>query len=260
MKYPLDHATFNETVAHLVSHANMQSVIISKMTELLNGAMDASEHDEDDWYKDAQVLFEDLRKLSVDHESRRWNETNYQNQINAGAIKIPKEIPVQKMPPGEIKAVQDPVIAGLQSLQFDLHADLEANKKEAKFGEEMSEEELERLFTQKRTKKTKDKPKQISQMSLDEIESWEKSQDNSNDIYKIKARVANLARGGNASLTKQGDMLVNTYVHVLKALYDFADQIEDKTVKMGLIKIIRSNEGMPGNLIAAAGAGVTQKK
>ena len=279
MKYPLDQATFNETVSHLVSHANMQTVLIDKMSDLLNGAMQASEHDDDDWYKEAGILLEDLTKLQVDHESRRWNEANYQNQVDAGVFKKPKNfvIPPRSrvvkhlaqqetsaepngFPVAPLDTIIDPVVAGLQNIQFDVAMDAKASKQEESFGEEMSEEELGRHFNQRRVKKKKDEPKRPHQMTMEEILAWEAKQDNSNDLYKIKARVANLARGGNASLTKQGEMLTNCYVHVLKAFYDFAETIEDKTVKISLINLIRSNEGMPGNLIAAAGAGVTIKK
>jgi hypothetical protein len=263
MKYPLDQTTFNETVTHLVSHANMQTILIGKLLELVNGAMDASEHDDDDWYQEAETLIEDLQKLEMEHESRRWNEANYQSQVSAGAVKKPPVIPQARPRVVTHLAEQpipvDPVIAGLQNIQFDIAMDQKANKAEEEFGGEMSEEDLARHFNQKREKKKKEELKKLHQMSLEEISEWERNQDNSNDIYKIKARIANLARGNNASLTKQGEQLVNTYVHVIKSFYDFADTIEDKTIKISLIKLIKANEGMPGNLIAAAGAGVTTK-
>jgi len=55
-------------------------------------------------------------------------------------------------------------------------------------------------------------------------------------------------------------MLCNTFVHVLKSIYDFADSIEDKDTKIKLIEIMRRHENMPANLIAAAGAGVKGKR
>lgn len=101
-----------------------------------------------------------------------------------------------------------------------------------------------------------DSEKQIEDMSIDELKEWEEKQDNSNDIYKIKARVANLARGGGASLTPVGEMLCNAFVHVAKDLYDFAETISDPAVKAKLIELIRKHENMPANLIAAT----TKKK
>jgi hypothetical protein len=92
-------------------------------------------------------------------------------------------------------------------------------------------------------------------MSLEEIEEWEAKQDNSNEIYKIAARVKNLARGGSLNLTPAGEALCNTFVHVAKELYDFAEKIEDKDLKIKLTELIRKHENMPATLIAAMGAG-----
>lgn len=275
MKYPLDQATFNETIGHLISHANMQTVLIEQLSQLLTHAMDASEHDDDDWFVDAEKLFKDLRSLKGEHDTRRWNEMNYQNQSNAGAYKAPpmprlpvpvtakvvKHLAEQPMEPGKIQRVEDQGnIVGLEGLQFNESLNMKANQVEKEFGAEMSEEELERMFSQKRNKIKKVQPKGLSDMTMEEIEDLERKQDNSTDIYKIAARVKNLARGGNASLTEQGEMLCNTYCHVMKAFYDFADKIQDKNTKVQLISLIRDQEHMPGTLIQAAGAGVKKKK
>ena len=89
-------------------------------------------------------------------------------------------------------------------------------------------------------------------LSPNEMEEWELAQNNSDDIYKIAARVKNLARiDGSASLTPAGEALCNTYVHVLKSFYDFADSLKDKDVKDKLYDLIRNNENMPRNLISA---------
>lgn len=273
MKYPLDQATFNECLTHIVSHSNMQTVLIDKLSQILNSAMDASEHDDDDWYKEANDLLKDLQELKIHHETRRWNESNYQNQMNAGAIKT--TLPVVYSPKSKVvkhlaeqpeigKATRindsNDHIVGLKGLQFDVTLDMKANVEEAKFGPEMTEEDLARHFSQKRTKKKKEEPKRLNEMTMDEIGEWERKQDNATDLYKVAARVKNLARGSNASLTEQGEMLCNTYTHVMKAFYDFAEKIEDKTTKISLINLIREQEGMPGTLIAAAGAGVKRKK
>ncbi len=249
MKYPLDQLTFNETVTHLVSHANMQAVLIEKMAQLLAGAMDESEYVQAESFKESKALLEDLQTLQVEHEGRRWNEANYQAQFKAGVLPTPPKP----------TAVVNPVKDGSKNTQFNLAMDVEANRTEEEFGGEMSEEDLERHFGQKPQIKKREKSKDFKDMTLDEIQSWEAAQNNSNDIYKIKARVANLARGTNASLTPQGEILVNSYVHVMKSLYDFAEKIEDKTLKINLTNLVRSHEGLPGTIIAAAGAGVRDK-
>src|ERR1700722_11833727 len=223
MKFPIDPITFVETLNQVAEHERNQTLLIHKMAELLEAATDDEDLGDEPWYKESKTLLKDLETLRIYHESRRFNEANLraQNPEKEGQI---------------ISAFEEPTGSG-----------------------EMSEEELSRHLGQKPEKKKKEKPKQLEQMTLEEIESWEKQQENSNDIYKVKARVANLARGPGVSLTPQGEMLCNTYVHVLKALYDFADKLEDKNTKVQLIALIRSQEGMPGTLIAAAGAGVNMK-
>jgi hypothetical protein len=227
MKYPLDQATYVETVGSIIEHEKTQTLLIQKMGDLLGIAIDSSYNENDEpWVKEAETLLKDLQTLRVYHESRRFNEANLRAQNPE------KTTPI-------INALsEEPSEAG-----------------------EMSEEELAKHFKEKKEgRKQKEKAKRLEEMSLDEIESWEKTQENSNDIYKIKARVANLARGGNMNLTPVGEILCNSYVHVLKALYDFAEKLDDKNVKIQLIQLIRNNEGMPGNIIAAAAAGVKMKK
>lgn len=231
MKFPLDPTTYVETINQVVEHEKTQNLLIQKMGELLEEAMDSSESDDESWYRESEGLLKDIHGLKMYHESRRFNETNLQAQQ-------PKE---------------------KTGSFFNNLGDVDYSN--SMVDGEMSEDELAKHFKEKRKdKKQKEKPKSLSQMSLDEIESWEKQQENSNDIYKIKARVANLARGGGASLTPQGEMLVNTFVHVIKALYDFSEKLEDKNVKIQLDQLIRSQEGMPASLIAAAGVGVRTKK
>ena len=75
------------------------------------------------------------------------------------------------------------------------------------------------------------------------------------DIYAISARVKNLASGGSRTLLPMGVMLCNSYTHVLKALYDFAETLPEPH-KTSLLNLIQKHEGMPANIIAAAGAGV----
>jgi hypothetical protein len=90
----------------------------------------------------------------------------------------------------------------------------------------------------------------------EEAKEWEDKHNNSNDIYKVNARVRNLARGGGASLTAMGEMLCNTYTHVLVALYAFAEKTKDEQ----LAALVRSHENMPANVIYAAKAGVKIEK
>jgi hypothetical protein len=72
------------------------------------------------------------------------------------------------------------------------------------------------------------------------------------DLYAIAARVKNAARmsvGGN--LTATGEQLCNSFVHLFKAFYDFADTLNDKD-KERLKELVRSQEIVPGDFIAMA--------
>jgi hypothetical protein len=86
-------------------------------------------------------------------------------------------------------------------------------------------------------------------MSEQEILEEEKRQDNSTEIYKVAARVKNLARGGEATLTPAGEALCNVFVHVLKDLYLFSETL-DSTKREELYNLLRIHEGMPGKLIS----------
>lgn len=228
MKYPIDPTTFVENVNHLVQHDKSQNLLIQKMSDLLSEAMDREGDSDCEWYNETEGLLKDLHALKMYHESRRFNEDNLRMQTGDTSTKS---------------------MVGI----------LNENSLPESEGE-MSEDDLAKLFKEKRSTKKKEVVKPLSKMTLEEIEEWESKQDNSNDIYKIKARVANLARGPGVSLTPQGEMLCNTFTHVLKALYDFTETIEDKDLKINLIKVIRNQEGMPGVLISAAGAGVKNSK
>lgn len=226
MKYPVDETTFAETVTRIIEHNKGQNAAIQQLKDLLEEAMDREEDADSEWYADSEKVLKDLNALRIYHESRLFNESNGHYEPKGTKIEV-----------------------------FNDEDETGPNSGE------MSEEELSRLFKEKRqTKKTKELSKSLSKMSLEEINEWESKQDNSNDIYKIKARIANLARGPGMSLTPVGEILCNSFVHVLKALYDFADQIEDKAVKIQLIQIIRNQESVPGTIIAAAGAGIKKEK
>jgi hypothetical protein len=154
----------------------------------------------------------------------------------------------------EAPSVNVPVVTG-----FKPEDDMKATLFEAaEFGEELSEAELARQFNEQLQKP---KPvKALSEMTLEDIKSMESAANNSTDIYKIKARVANLARESGGSLTPTGEILCNTYTHVLKSLYEFAEKIEDGDLRNRLTILIRNSEGIPGTVISAAGVGVKVAK
>jgi hypothetical protein len=224
MKYPLDASTLVETVSHIVEHNKANDVLVLKMSQLLLEAMANADDAESEWYSETEQLLKDIHSLKIYHETRRFNEEN--GHFEASKPSSPFQ----------------PQIA---------ESDSEG---------EMTEAELSKLFKETRQAKKKSPTKTLKEMTLEEIESWESAQDNSNDIYKIKARIANLARGPGMSLTPQGEILCNSFVHMLKSLYDFAEKVQDPNVKIPLIGIIRNQESVPGTIIGAAGAGVTKDK
>lgn len=244
MRYPIDHLTVEQLFGHLISHHRAQEDLIKKLNGLLIEAMtNLDEEDNNEFFRDVKLLMKLQHENAMANETRKFNEKNGHGKAHNS----------------DTAAVQQ--AANLAQKQFNPEENARANEAEKSFGEEMSEEDLARHFSEapKRKKKggvdmaAKDP---FKEMSLDEIEAWEAKQNNSNDIYKIKARVANLARSGGGSLTSQGEMLCNTFVHVLVDLYQFADTIPDKEMKIKFIERIRKHEGMPGTLINAAGAGV----
>jgi hypothetical protein len=256
VKYPLDPSTFSETINTLVEHNKMQEVLVQKVCSLLQLAMDDAEYADSEWYVESETLFKDMHALKMYHESRRFNEDNFRKQYGFE--------PAQRVK-GSIDRLND--LSDLPMVD---------DQEEAP---EMSHTELDVALNSKRSMKKRryvgNPQRGLQQMSEDEISSTpvnklkelvaqaeldEQASDNSTDIYKIKARVANLARGPGMSLTPQGVQLCNTFVHVLKSFYDFADKIQDPNVRVPLIKLIRSHEKMPGVLIASAGAGVVQSE
>lgn len=254
MKYPIDNATTQEFLGHLAAHERAQREVINFLTSLIQDAMDDVDLDDDDqpdWYREADTFIQMQLNLKNEHEMRIFNDKN---------IRLARGMQLDTPPPPEV----DHRVARATA-PVDVSKEFAVNKSESSFGEEMSETDLARHFgepSKKKKKKQVDMSKKdpFKNMSVEEIQEWEKKQDNSNDIYKIKARVANLARGSGASLTPVGEMLCNTFVHVAKDMYDFAESIDDASTKIGLIELIRKHENMPANLIAATTAGVNKKK
>lgn len=121
--------------------------------------------------------------------------------------------------------------------------------KNIKFDSQMMIDEVAAHFNEKIPDP---EPTLYSPANPEEFEEWEKKQDNSNDIYKINARIKNLARyEANANLTPQGDMVCNSFTHALKSFYDFAETIENEELRTKLLTLTRDQEMVPANLIAA---------
>jgi len=70
----------------------------------------------------------------------------------------------------------------------------------------------------------------------------------STDLYAIAARVKNLARMNDASLSPIGDALCNLHIHMLKQFYDLAETFpEPHRTKM--FELIESKEGFCRDVI-----------
>ena len=225
-KFPLDTAGVQELTSNIINHNTAQNDLIDQLCVSLREAMTyVPEEDEVNlWYAQAEEVLKNINARRIDFDNLRFGQKNGGHK--AGAIS-PYDVS-----PGDLSTAFP-----------ESPSDSETP---------MSEEELALYFNEplpKKPKKTDVKP--LNKMTLEEIEEWEKTQDNSNDIYKIAARVKNLARSdGQAALMPAGEALCNVYTHVLKTFYDFADTL-DKETKIKLYQLIQKNENMPGNLIAA---------
>lgn len=138
-------------------------------------------------------------------------------------------------------------------------ADEEAklNQEENKQGPALTASEVAKHFGEEAPKES-EKPIPKTE---EELKAWEKAQDESEDIYKVAARVKNEARHGvGANLTAQGEALCNTFVHVFVALYEFSNKIPDENLRNELKALIRKQENAPGGYIAAMMAGVHAAK
>ncbi len=256
MKYPIDSVTTETFIGHLVANDRAQRQLIQALTILLTEAMNEMGMEDTEWYPEAEALLNLQKKLKNEHETRLFNEKN-------GHVVV-QDVAVSSKPDVSGEVIYIPGISGLGQIE-DPQLNANINEREKAFGEELSEAEIRQMFHDKSEKRTKKSVNMTAKdpfkdMTLEEIEEWERTQDNSNDIYKVKARVANLARGSGGSLTAVGEMMVNSFVHVVKDLYDFAETIPDKSLKIAIIERVRKHEGMPGNLIAATSSNVRVKK
>jgi hypothetical protein len=68
------------------------------------------------------------------------------------------------------------------------------------------------------------------------------------DLYSLAARVKNLAREDDASLTPIGESLCNLYIHVLMDFYKYADTLPEPH-KEKLVTLIESKEDFCKNVI-----------
>jgi hypothetical protein len=69
------------------------------------------------------------------------------------------------------------------------------------------------------------------------------------DIYAIAARVKNLARSYDGTLTPLGDALCNSFATMFKDFYDFAERLEEPD-KTRLLDLIESKESIPSKIIS----------
>jgi hypothetical protein len=240
MKYPLDEQGIAEISNDILQNHRSQMKLVADLAELLRTAMECVDEDdaeENPWLDEANELLSNISKRKIDFETHRFNQKNGHGVSEKSPYKAsPTEtsLPIDVVDEGRLNAIENE-------------------------SGEMSEEEVAALFQtqvpEPKAKKKKLKP--LNKMSMEEIEEWERQQDNSNDIYKVQARVKNAAsRAVKANLTPQGIMVCNTFVHMLKLLYDFAATVDDKDTRIKLTNLVKSQEDMPASLISALNAGV----
>ena len=238
MKYPLDNQGIEEIAHDVILHHRAQNQVIGKLIEILADAMAEGDPDSE-WYDDAQKLVKEHRQRQIDFDNHRFNQKN-----------------------GHFVGERSPYAADPSERIATAPFTDEVNIVES--SGEMSADEVAQIFQEKEPKKIKlkkKKEKKLNKMTIEEIESWERAQDNSNDIYKVAARVKNAARMAvKGNLTAQGDMVCNTFTHLIKAFYDFAETVPDKETKVRLSQLVKKQEEAPANLICALTAGVKAPK
>lgn len=268
MKFPIDAVTADAFFGHLVAHERAQRQMVQALTELLKEAIESAEMASEDgeapdWHYEAVKLLEIQAKIKMENETRLFNEKNGHGT------------PISTLLTPEVAKTDYSGVKLSPQQITDPELNQQIANAESGFGGELSEAELARMFREG-TKKAPAKKQTLKTMSKEEInrlpvhelqklvieaEEEEFRQDNSNDLYKIKGRVQNLAVGiSGGNLTAVGEMMVNSFVHVVKDLYDFADTLQDKETRAKLYERIKKHESMPGTLIAAAAGGVKVKK
>jgi len=230
-KYPIDSDGVVDLTRCLVRQDEAQKAIIRKLVKFLREAM-SYVHDESGWYEDAERLIQSLYQRDLDFKNFRFDKGNGHKK--------------DQISPYE---------------EDEMHNEDDDYSPDNGIETPMSAEELAAHFGETLPAIPKKPVKAINKMSLEEIKEWEAQQDNSNDIYKIAARIKNEARGkhGEATLTTVGVSLCNMFTHMLKSFYDFAETIPDKEVKIRLIELIRRQEKVPGDFIRAMHSGVHSK-
>jgi hypothetical protein len=231
-KYPLDSQGIEEIVRDFLLHDRAQNEEKEKLYALLEEVLPCIEDDE--LHEDVEKIVKARQKRKADFDNHRFNQQNghFVGERSPYPLEAHENTSIPAVDEGRLNAVENE-------------------------GGEMSEDELAKHFQEKPVKRKKKKVKKLSKMSLEEIESWERAQDNSNDIYKLNARIKNAARMAvKGNLTAQGDMLTNTFTHLLKALYDFADTVPDKETRIRLTELVKKQENVPADLISALTAGI----
>lgn len=112
--------------------------------------------------------------------------------------------------------------------------------------EEMTAEDMAEYFGEP-APIVKERPLPTTKEELDKM-GYEEAR--SEETAKIAARIKNTAAASvNTNLTHTGVMLCNTYTHVIKSLYSFANTIPDEQVRNQLKELIYKHEDMPANFI-----------
>lgn len=228
---------------------------IKELSDFVKEAMLFEEAKGTIWYDQADAFMKTLQRRDLDAVNMRFNQKNGYPMPPIVVEGSSGVVDVNQMPPGNISPVGDNDRHALAKLEQEL------NTREAGFGEEMDEAALAEFFREQTPAPKGDRLKKpLNKMSIKEIEEWEEEQNSATDIYKISARVKNLARGESGrSLGNQQEMLCNSFCHVLKVFYDFADTLP-KDQRKKLVQLTMSQEGVPANLISAAAASVNVQK
>jgi hypothetical protein len=80
-------------------------------------------------------------------------------------------------------------------------------------------------------------------------EDFERALDESNDIYKLVARIQKYVAEENLALTNAGRGLCNTFALLLKELHTFADKIADDGLHKELKAILKKHEQTPKEIL-----------